>query len=72
MIIGIGFFFESLSWFYAFTLIQASFVRAIGQIELLFSYYSSRYFFKEKVKATEIIGIIIFVLGVTLLLFSRV
>jgi len=39
---------------------------------LLFSYFSSRYFFKEKVKATEIIGIIIFVFGVTLLLFSRV
>ena len=54
------------------TLIQASFVRAVGQIELLFSYFSSRYFFKEKVKASEIIGIIIFVLGVSLLLFSRV
>ena len=72
MLIGIGGFFASLSWFYAFTLIQASFVRAVGQIELLFSYFSSRYFFKEKVKATEIIGIIIFVFGVTLLLFSRV
>ena len=60
MLIGIGGFFASLSWFYAFTLIQASFVRAVGQIELLFSYFSSRYFFKEKVKATEIIGIIIF------------
>ena len=38
MLIGIGGFFASLSWFYAFTLIQASFVRAVGQIELLFSY----------------------------------
>ena len=51
MLIGLGGFFASLSWFYAFTLIQASFVRAVGQIELLFSYFSSRYFFKEKVKA---------------------
>ena len=72
MLIGLGGFFASLSWFYAFTLIQASFVRAVGQIELLFSYFSSRYFFKEKVKVSEIIGIIVFVLGVTLLLFSRV
>ena len=71
MLIGVGGFFASLSWFYAFTLIQASFVRAVGQIELLFSYFSSRYFFKEKVRVTEIIGIIIFVFGVTILLFSR-
>ncbi len=72
MLIGVGGFFASLSWFYAFTLIQASFVRAVGQIELLFSYFSSRYFFKEKVRFTEIIGIIIFVFGVTILLFSRI
>ena len=71
MLIGVGGFFASLSWFYAFTLIQASFVRAVGQVELLFSYFSSRYFFKEKVRVTEIIGIIIFVFGVTILLFSR-
>ena len=68
---GIAGFLASLSWFYAFTLIQSSFVRAVGQIELLFSYFSSRYMFKEKVKITEIIGIIIFVIGVTILLFSR-
>ena len=61
----------SLSWFYAFTLIQSSFVRAVGQIELLFSYFSSRYMFKEKVKITEIIGIIFFVIGVTILFLSR-
>ena len=62
----------SLSWFYAFTLIQSSFVRAVGQIELLFSYFSSRYMFKEKVRITEIIGVIIFVIGVTILLLSRI
>ena len=71
MLIGIGGFFASLSWFYAFTLIQASFVRAVGQIELLFSYFSSKYLFKEKVKLTEILGIIVFVVGVTILLISR-
>jgi len=68
---GIAGLLASLSWFYAFTLIQSSFVRAVGQIELLFSYFSSRYMFKEKVKITEIAGIIIFVIGVTILLLSR-
>ena len=68
---GIAGLLASLSWFYAFTLIQSSFVRAVGQIELLFSYFSSRYMFKEKIRVTEIIGIIIFVIGVTILLLSR-
>jgi len=68
---GIAGLLASLSWFYAFTLIQSSFVRAVGQVELLFSYFSSRYMFKEKVRITEIIGVIIFVIGVTILLISR-
>ena len=34
---GLAGFLATLSWFYAFTLIQSSFVRAIGQIELLLS-----------------------------------
>ena len=72
MLIGVGGFFASLSWFYAFTLIQASFVRAVGQIELLFRYFSSKYLFKEKVKLTEILGVVVFVIGVTILLLSRV
>ena len=71
LLIGIAGLLASLSWFYAFTLIQSSFVRAVGQVELLFSYISSRYLFKEKVRLTEVLGIIIFVLGVTILLLSR-
>ena len=68
---GFAGFLATLSWFYAFTLIQSSFVRAIGQIELLFSYVSSKYMFKEKVKITEILGIIIFVVGVLILLLNK-
>ena len=68
---GLAGFLATLSWFYAFTLIQSSLVRAIGQIELLFSYVSSKYMFKEKVKITEILGIIIFVVGVLILLLNK-
>ena len=71
LLTGVAGLLASLSWFYAFTLIQSSFVRAVGQVELLFSYFSSRFVFKEKVRFTEIIGIIIFVIGVTILLLSR-
>ena len=64
-------FVTTLSWFYAFTLVQAAIVRAVGQIELLFSYIASRYYFKEKIKLIEIIGILIFVFGVIVILFVK-
>ena len=60
-----------MSWFFAFTLIQASFVRALGQIEIFFSFLSSKYFFKEKIKISEILGILIFVSGVTIMLLTK-
>ncbi len=68
---GLAGFLATLSWFFAFTLIQASFVRAVGQIEILFSYVSSKYLFKEKITFIEIMGIIIFISGATLLLLTR-
>ncbi len=68
---GLAGFLATLSWFFAFTLIQASFVRAVGQIEILFSYMSSKYLFKEKITFIEIMGIIIFISGATLLLLSK-
>jgi drug/metabolite transporter (DMT)-like permease len=69
---GLAGFMATLSWFYAFTLMQASFIRAFGQIEIFFSYLSSKYLFKEKLKFSEIIGIIIFVSGVLLMLITKV
>ena len=68
---GLAGFLATLSWFFAFTLIQASFVRAVGQIEILFSYMSSKYLFKEKITFIEIMGIMIFISGATLLLLTK-
>jgi drug/metabolite transporter (DMT)-like permease len=68
---GLAGFLATLSWFFAFTLIQASFVRAVGQIEILFSYMSSKYLFKEKITFIEIMGIVIFISGATLLLLTK-
>jgi len=68
---GLTGFLATLSWFFAFTFIQASFVRALGQVEIFFSFVSSKYFFKEKITKIEIIGIIIFVFGVTIMLFTK-
>ena len=69
---GLAGFLATLSWFFAFTFIQASFVRALGQVEIFFSFVSSKYFFKEKITKMEIIGIIIFVFGVTMMLLTKI
>lgn len=61
----------TISWFYSFSLVQAALVRAVGQIELLFSYISSRFMFKEKIRYIEIFGIIIFIFGLILVIFNK-
>ena len=68
---GLAGFLATLSWFFAFTFIQASFVRALGQVEIFFSFISSKYFFKEKLTTMEIIGILVFVIGVTVMLLTK-
>lgn len=47
----------SICWFTAFTLQNAAYVRAVGQIELLFTFTASVFFFGEKITRTETIGI---------------
>jgi len=68
---GIAGFLATISWFYAFTLVQSSLVRALGQIEIIFSYVSSRYYFREKIKLNEIIGVVIFIIGILILLLLK-
>ena len=68
---GLFGFSATISWFYSFSLVQAALVRAVGQIELLFSYISSRFMFKEKIKFIEIFGIIIFIFGLFLVIFNK-
>ena len=68
---GLSGFLATLSWFFAFTLIQASFVRALGQVEIFFSYVSSKYLFKEKITFIEILGVLTFIAGATVLLLTK-
>ena len=49
----------SIFWFMAFTLTHAAYVRALGQIELIFTFLASAFFFREKVSSTEIAGVIL-------------
>ncbi|SLN49172.1 EamA-like transporter family protein [Falsiruegeria litorea R37] len=55
----------SFCWFLAFTLQNAAYVKALGQIELIFSLMASVLFFREKITGREIAGIAL--LGVSIL-----
>lgn len=49
----------SLCWFTAFSLQNAAYVKAVGQIELVFSFLASTLFFHETVTRREIAGIVL-------------
>ena len=62
----------SLAWFTAFTLQNAAHVRALGQIEVIFMIGASILFFKERVTAREIIGVLLVSVGILgLVLYTR-
>jgi drug/metabolite transporter (DMT)-like permease len=61
----------SLGWFTAFTLMNAAYVFAVGQVEVIFSIAASVLFFKEKMTRREVAGIFLIsasVLSLVLLL----
>jgi drug/metabolite transporter (DMT)-like permease len=47
----------SYCWFTAFTLQNAAYVKAVGQIELIFSILATMLFFREKITGREYLGI---------------
>jgi drug/metabolite transporter (DMT)-like permease len=60
----------SICWFTAFTLQNAAYVRAVGQIELLFTFIASVFFFRETVKRSELIGIILIVCAILMIVLT--
>ena len=58
-------------WFLAFAMASASEVRAVGQIELIFSILISLIFFKEKIQRTEIFGITILIFSILLIIYAK-
>ena len=58
----------SFGWFMAMTLQQAAIVKAVAQVEMLFTFASSVFVFKEKINRLEVIGCLLIVSGVLLLL----
>ena len=60
----------SIGWFTAFTVQNASYVRALGQVELIFTFIATTLIFHEKVSRAEISGIILVSAGIIMLLLS--
>ncbi|NRB32951.1 MAG: EamA family transporter, partial [Rhizobiaceae bacterium] len=60
----------SVCWFTAFTLQNAAYVRALGQVELLFTIGASIFFFKEKVTRIELAAIALIVCAILLILLA--
>src|SRR5690606_15720980 len=57
----------SFGWFMAMTLQQAAIVKALAQIEMLFTFAASVFFFKEKINRIETAGCALIVAGILVL-----
>lgn len=69
--VGVAGMLASVGWFTAFTLEKAAYVRALGQIELIFTFMASIFFFHEKSNAKEVAGILLVATGIVLLILAR-
>lgn len=60
----------SFGWFTAMTLQQVAAVRALAQVEMLFTFATSVFFFKERINRLEVAGCALIVLGILTLLLG--
>jgi len=70
LIVGISGVLGSICWFTAFTAQNAAYVRALGQIELIFTFIASLVFFKEKTNLLELTGITAIIIAIIILLLN--
>lgn len=59
----------SYGWFLAFTLQNAAYVKALGQVELILSLLASVLFFREKVTRRELLGMAVLAVSILGLIF---
>ncbi len=69
-LVGIASMLGSVGWFTAMTLQNAAYVRALGQVELIFTFLTSVLIFRERINKAEIGGTVLIVGGVIILLSS--
>ena len=69
-LVGVAGMIGSAGWFTAMTLENAAYVRAVGQVELVFTFIASYFFFRERSTPLEIAGILLIVAGIVILLLG--
>lgn len=69
-LVGISGGLASIGWFGAFTLQNATHVRALGQVELLFTFVVTVLFFRERVSRKEVAGILLISASIILILLA--
>lgn len=69
-LVGLSGMLASLGWFTAFALQNAAYVRALGQVEMLFTLTASRLIFHERLSGRELSGIGLVVASLVLLILS--
>ncbi len=67
-LVGLSGALASIGWFTAMTIQNAALVRALGQVELVFTIASSVLIFREKILRLELTGIVLIVAGIIILL----
>jgi drug/metabolite transporter (DMT)-like permease len=68
--VGVAGMLASVGWFTAFTLQNAAYVRALGQVELIFTFVATTAFFRERVDWREALGILLVAAGILLLVLA--
>ena len=70
LMVGVAGVLASVFWFSAFTLQNAAYVRALGQIELIFTMIASVVFFRERLIRQEIAGMVLVAGGIMILVLA--
>jgi len=60
----------SFCWFWAFSMQNAAYVKALGQVELILSILATVLFFKEKITKREVLGMALLVLSILALVLA--
>ncbi|HEX6142365.1 MAG TPA: DMT family transporter [Geminicoccaceae bacterium] len=68
--VGLSGMLASAGWFTAMTIQPVAHVRALGQIELVFTFIAAHFFFKERSTRLEISGILLVIGGILVLLLA--
>ncbi len=68
--VGIAGMLASAGWFTAMTVGPVAEVRTLGQVELLFTFLTAVFWFRERVRPNEVVGVLLLVAGIIVLLLA--